>query len=206
MIGALDAKRFQPWFDFYPSGVRLERIAEHLTQLTVQRHAKYGFDRLFVVAHSMGGLVARAFNLHHADVTGEDYVRLLVSISTPWNGHAATQKGVEKSPVVIDSWIDVAPDSDYIRRLFYKDPQTKTQRRRLSDHVFYHLLFGFKRNRMRPGASSDRVVTVASKILPEPQQNSDCVFGLDEDHRGILRSETTAARSTAILDHSARLR
>jgi hypothetical protein len=55
-----DRKRYQVWFIHYPSGVRLQRVAHSMaTGLNLLRE-RYGFRQCDVIAHSMGGLVARA--------------------------------------------------------------------------------------------------------------------------------------------------
>lgn len=203
LIERLDRERFQAWVYFYPSGAYLSRVSEHLSQLVVQLQSQHGFERLFLVAHSMGGLVARGFFLHHHGTTGEEYARLLVSISTPWSGHAAAQKGVERAPAVVHSWIDAAPNSEYLRQLFFWDPETRLRRRELPDHVSYHLLFGFRRNANLPGVSGDTVVTVASQLRPEAQREADGIFGFDADHTKILRRRETAELLNAILEDAA---
>jgi pimeloyl-ACP methyl ester carboxylesterase len=203
LIDELDRERFQPWFFFYPSGAQLTRISEYLSQIVSQLHARYRFKRLFVVAHSMGGLVARNFVLHHEEATGDECVRLFVSLSTPWGGHAAARKGVERSPVVIYSWIDMAPDSEFLRGLFFRDPETRLKRRELPEHTSYHLLFGFHRNASLPGASGDSVITLASQLHPLAQHEADSIAGFDVDHTGILRNPETAALLNALLDEAA---
>ncbi len=54
MIGSLDRTRYQPWFYHYPSGLRLEKSANGLSRALQMLKARYGFSRLYVVAHSMG--------------------------------------------------------------------------------------------------------------------------------------------------------
>jgi pimeloyl-ACP methyl ester carboxylesterase len=203
LIDRLDRERFQPWFYFYPSGGHLPRVIEHLSQLVAQLHARHRFRRLFVVAHSMGGLVARGVLLHHEEITGDACARLFVSLSTPWGGHTAAQKGAERSPVVVHSWIDMAPDSEFLRGLFFWDPETGLHPRELPDHTSYHLLFSFKRNAVLPGASSDTVVTLKSQLHPEAQREADSVFGFNADHTGILRRPETAALLNEILENAA---
>ena len=84
LIDQLDRRRFQPWFYFYPSGAYLEDVAEHLRQTVIELRAQLGFERLFVVAHSMGGLVSREFALGYYENTGRRTIPLLVTIATPW--------------------------------------------------------------------------------------------------------------------------
>lgn len=200
----LDSSRFQPWFYFYPSGAALPGIVEHLTQLTERLRAELGFRRLFVVAHSMGGLVARGFISNHFEVSGERLIPLFVSISTPWAGDPQAQKGVDRLPIVIDSWKDVAPDSEYLSGLFFTDPATRKQRRGLPGHLAFHMLFGYQRNGAMPGASSDKVVALTSQLRPEAQADADGIFGFDADHTGILRLPETSEHLNSILAAAAK--
>jgi pimeloyl-ACP methyl ester carboxylesterase len=203
LIDHLDADRFQPWFYFYPSGAALPKVAVHLSQLVTNLHAQHDFERLFVVAHSMGGLVCRGFLLYHDEVTEEEYLPLFVSISTPWGGQAAAQTGVDRAPAVVYSWIDVAPGSEYLRRIFFRDPETLEQRLRLPDHMSYHLIFGFQRNALLPDESGDQVVTVASQLRLEAQEEADTILGIDANHTEILRRPETIERLNAILESAA---
>src|SRR5207244_7410145 len=61
LVGKLDRRRFQPWFAYYPSGLDLDRVADGFARWMQVLQVRCGFRRLVVVAHSMGGLVARAF-------------------------------------------------------------------------------------------------------------------------------------------------
>ena len=190
IIEHLDTRRFEPWLAFYPSGARLDRIAERLEELLTRLCVEHGVPHLFVVAHSMGGLVARAMILGHEPGARGGRISLFVSISTPWGGHDAAAQGVERSPVVVWSWYDIAPGSPFLTELFYDETAQPTRhvRRRLPAGVEHHLIFGFQRNSRRHGPSGDRVVTVRSELLPEAQAEARRIYGFDEDHTGILRS------------------
>ena len=61
LIDHLDTSRFQPWVYYYPSGASLSLCAGHLSQIMDRLRLRFGFKKFFVVAHSMGGLVARGF-------------------------------------------------------------------------------------------------------------------------------------------------
>ena len=65
LIEHLDAATFQPWVAYYPSGASLSLCAEHLSQIMDKLRLQYGVQRVFVVAHSMGGLVARGLVMFH---------------------------------------------------------------------------------------------------------------------------------------------
>src|SRR6185503_4249110 len=96
LIERLDRQRFQAWVDYYPSGARLALIADHLAQTVLQVERHYRVSELIVVAHSMGGLVARGFLLRHEP--DRLNVPLFISLSTPWSGHSAAQIGLDLSP------------------------------------------------------------------------------------------------------------
>ncbi|SRR5690606_7011895 len=183
LIARLDRTRYQPWLYLYPSGVYLDLIADHLSQTVMKLQVRYDVERLVVVAHSMGGLVARGFVLRHAKSSALD-VPLFVTLSTPWAGHAAAGLGVKHSPVVLDVWRDMAPGSEYLQALFAESLPTETQ---------HHLIFTFSRDRSSFGASDDQAVTVASQLDPAAQAEARRIYGYDDTHRGILRNDRVAA-------------
>jgi pimeloyl-ACP methyl ester carboxylesterase len=203
LVGQLDVSIFQPCFYFYPSGASLGPVVTHLEQVVTQLKAQLGFRRLFVVAHSMGGLLGRGLIFANEEANGDELMPLFVSLSTPWGGHEAAQAGVENAPVVVDSWRDMAPDSAFQRELIYQDPDSREHIRRLPEHVSHHLLFGYKRNEASLGASSDEVITIASQLLPAVQGAAEGVFGIDATHTGILKSAATARKLNEILENAA---
>ncbi|MBW2287935.1 MAG: hypothetical protein JRG80_14050 [Deltaproteobacteria bacterium] len=203
LVEQLDDSKFQPWFYFYPSGGSLGPMVTHLEQVVTQLKAKHGFRRLFIVAHSMGGLLSRGFLFANEEANDDPLTPLFVSISTPWGGHAAAQTGVDRAPVVVDSWRDMAPDSAFQRELYYRDPDSKENLRRLPSHVSHHILFGYKRDAASLGASSDEVITIASQLLPEVQDGATEVFGIDATHSGILKAPATADKLNEILEKAA---
>jgi pimeloyl-ACP methyl ester carboxylesterase len=203
LVEQLDDSNFQPWFYFYPSGASLGRIVIHLEQVVTQLKAQHGFQRLFIVAHSMGGLLSRGFIFANEEANADPLTPLFVSISTPWGGHAAAQAGVDRAPAVVDSWRDMAPDSAFQRELYYRDPDSKEQPRRLPGHVSHHILFGYKRDEASLGASSDGVITIASQLLPAAQDGVEEIYGIDATHAGILKAPATAEKLNEILEVAA---
>lgn len=192
MIAALDRQRFQPWVFYYPSGTYIEYNAQLLTQLFVRLRVQYGFDKVAVIAHSMGGLVTRQFVLLDYETSGTKVVRTYVTIASPLNGMASAAKGVEQSPIVVQAWEGLAPGSSFLEGLYYSDLE-KTKPRLLPKHVDYHLMFGFR------GESGDGVVAIASQLRPEAQQQARTERGFDETHTSILKSPAVAARVNQIL-------
>jgi len=187
---SLDRTRFQPWFFYYPSGASLDGISDFMSQRVARQQLRHGFDRLVVVAHSMGGLVSRSFILKHHEQAREDPVRLFVSISTPWSGVASAAAGVERSPLVVPSWRDVAPKSEFLRALFFEDPETRTTPRPLPDQVDYQLIFGVE----------DRTISLASAARWEAMRDAEDRWPLVYDHTKILESPELLELLGEILD------
>jgi pimeloyl-ACP methyl ester carboxylesterase len=195
LIERLDRQRFQAWVYYYPSGARLGLIADHLAQTVSQVELHYRVPELVVVAHSMGGLVARGFLLRHE--ADRLQVPLFISLSTPWSGQSAAQIGIELSPTVVRSWHDMAPASDYLRSLFYTQ---SAARRSLPAVTRHELLFSYKKGSSSFGESSDQVVTVASELRAEAQDEAAGVYGFDDTHMGILEDPQVSLRVNKLLE------
>lgn len=190
LIERLDRRYFQAWVYAYPSGVRLEQVADHLNQTMAKLQLRHHHDRFLVVAHSMGGLVARGFLLRHAATADAKRVPLFVSMSTPWAGHAAAEAGVNWSPVVVDVWRDMAPGSAYLRSLFEHSLPQATR---------HHLMFTHLRKSSSFGASNDQVVTVASQLAPAAQREAQRLYGWDDSHDGVLSNASASAQLNELL-------
>jgi len=117
-IDNIDRTRFQPWLFYYPSGTRIQSMANLLSWKLGNLQIKYNFDQLYITAHSMGGLVARSFIMDYDGFI--PYVKLFVSLATPWGGVRMAEHGVKQSPVAIPCWIDMQPESAFIQSLYRK--------------------------------------------------------------------------------------
>ena len=196
LVKSLDRSRFQPWLAYYPTAPRLDSVKRGLVRAMAALRVKYGFSRLILVGHSMGGLVTRAaLNYTMENAKTERFVRVLafVSISTPWNGHSGAAKGVEYSPVVAPSWEDMAPNSIFLTRL----SQTA-----LPPECEYSLFFSYRGGGVLSGEANDGTVTVSSELAMSIQRQAARVMGFDEDHTSILESREVAAQLNAILDRA----
>ncbi len=178
IIAAIDTDHFQPWVFYYPSGFRLELIAHYLDLVLDTLCYRYQFKRIALVAHSMGGLISRAFINRERENVRSYSINPFISISTPWAGHAAARLGVEYAPAVVPAWNDLAPGSLFLQKLFYK---------KLPQNMRYCLLFSFKGHSRFADGNSDGVVSIASELRPEAQEEADLMRGFNETHMGILR-------------------
>ncbi|HVN86616.1 MAG TPA: alpha/beta hydrolase [Candidatus Binatia bacterium] len=193
LVSHIDRSRFQPWLAYYPSAPHLERIGQSLVRTLSALQVKYNFQRLILVAHSMGGLVTRgAINYAFRSVGSTRVVHIpaFVSISSPWNGHAAAAKGAEYSPIVAPSWEDMVPGSPFIQSL----PETP-----LPPECEYSLFFSYRGGTGLGGEANDGTVTVASELSMPIQRQAVRVMGFNEDHDSILTNPDLAAQLNAIL-------
>jgi len=193
LVRHLDRSRFQPWIVQYPSGMRLGLISKNLSQAIKQLYASLGFEKLDVVAHSMGGLVSRGFINYHLEQSSQQFgIEHFVSISTPWLGHSAAEMGIKYSPIAIPSWFDLAPGSPYLMSL-YQDALPPTLR--------YHLLFSHngKDAGLFSSENSDGVVSLSSQLANTAQNAAVKVIGFNENHTSILTSKAVSERLNAIL-------
>jgi pimeloyl-ACP methyl ester carboxylesterase len=177
LIEHLDHARFQAWVYNYPSGLYLHAVANHLNQTVAKLQLRYQMPRFVVVAHSMGGLVARGFILRHAATGNASRIPLFVSMSTPWDGHGAADLGVKYGPAVVDVWRDMAPGSDYLQSLFAVP---------LPKETLFHLIFTFQRNSASFGESDDHTVSVASELRAAAQADAVRLYGFNDSHDAVL--------------------
>jgi pimeloyl-ACP methyl ester carboxylesterase len=187
---SLDAERFQPWFYFYPSGAPLDGVSAHLARLLAELEVTHGFEELAIVAHSMGGLVARGAIL--AQSMEGDPVRLFITLATPWGGVMRARP----LPIpLLPPLEDVAPSSDFLRRLFHSDDG---RARHLPDEVSFHLLMGF-RMKLLATFANDGSVSVASQARLEAQNEAVSVRAFDVGHDVILTSPDAIGRVNELL-------
>ena len=193
LIDHLDRKRFQAWVYYYPSGLHLDVIADHLNQTTTKLLVRHRVTRFGVVAHSMGGLVSRGFILRHADSSRSSRIPLYVTISTPWAGHKAAESGVKTAPVVVDVWQDMVPGSKYQQSIFARP---------LPNGMQHHMLFTYQRRTSSFGESDDQGVTVASQLAVPAQSNAVRLYGFDDTHIGVLSNPDVSRLVNELLDQS----
>jgi hypothetical protein len=164
-------------------------VVDHLEHTVQQLHRSEDFGQMAIVAHSIGGLLARGFILRHARSAPTETIPLLVTISTPWEGHAAA----ERAPPVVEAWQDIAPGSDYLRSLFGAQLPPTTR---------HYLLFTFNRKASWFGASGDHTVTVASQLATQAQREAVRVVGFDDTHTGVLLDSDVASLLNRLLDQA----
>lgn len=194
LVAELDRDRFQPWFYYYSSGIDLQGNAAYLAQIMEEMEYTHGVEGLHVVAHSMGGLVARAYLNERERRRSPAQVVQFVTLATPWAGHAAAEWGVNMSPVVLPVWRDIVPASGFLERLFASGSRVEGP-----GPPAFHLLFSFRGDGSRSRVATDGVVTLASMLRAEAQEQARSVTGIHDTHVGILGNPRTVSVVNAIL-------
>jgi pimeloyl-ACP methyl ester carboxylesterase len=187
MVEGLDRSRFQPFFFYYPSGLPLDKLGALLVQVigNLDADTKKNRRRIILVAHSMGGLVARsAIDKLDAESMSSS-LALYVSFSTPYGGNDSARTGVANAPLVVPAWRDIATGSDFLRYL---------GQRTFPKELPFHLFFTYQdQARLKLGESGDGVVTLKSQLPPALQSAAARIYGFNETHESVLTSE--AARN-----------
>ncbi len=185
----MDRTRFQPWFFYYPSGSRLNSMSYLLLWKLSTLQAKYQFKKIYFTAHSMGGLIAKSFIVN----SGQKFpnVGLFISLATPWGGDSMAEYGVEQSPLVIPSWIDMQPKSDFIKSLYtVKLPETTK----------FYIFYGYKGSSLPFQSNNDGTIDLSSLLDDRPQSEATMVYAFNEDHASILFSQKAIDRYNTILN------
>ncbi len=190
IINRLDHSRFQSMLVYYPSGFPLSLVGQYLNSLVEELHIKLGFEQVSVVAHSMGGLVSREF-VNIQSIHNKSLVDKLITISTPWSGHASVTRGLKLSPVIIPVWRDMEPKSQFLNDLYLTG---------LSDETKHYLLFSFKGRSQVAGENSDSVVSIASQLRSSAQKDASLIRGFNEDHLTILESSEVSMLINQLLE------
>ena len=191
---AIDRNHYQPWYFYYPSGVRLGNVVDALVETVERLRDKYDFGSMIVTAHSMGGLVSRGFINKFTRSGNAAVIPLFVSISTPWGGSRLAAKGAAQAPVAVPSWYDMAPQSEFIELLFAMP---------LAAVVKHHLFFGFKGDCSMFMDNNDGSVELESELDYRAQNEAIAIFGLNEDHTSILQSKELLEHYRRILEDMA---
>ncbi len=178
IINSMDRSRFQPWLLYYETGFPLDMSSQYLFHAMKYLHRVYPFDTAYLVAHSMGGLISASFIQQYQEA-GSDYLKLFVSLATPWSGHEGADLGVRYAPVVIPVWRDMAPGSQFL---------LKVQDMKLPENLPHYLLFAYQGNSMMTPGNDDGAVSIKSQLQLNRQYRAHKVYGIDTDHSGILQN------------------
>lgn len=188
-VDHIDRTRYQPWFYYYPTGVRMDSMSYLLLWKLTNLYTKYQFREIYITAHSMGGLIARSFivNYNHQF----PFVTLFISLATPWGGDKMAEYGVQQSPAVIPSWFDMQPEGDFIKSLY---------RKKMPESVSFYMFSGYKGSRNPFRSNNDGTIILSSIMDSRAQSEAKMNYVFNEDHASIAYSEEVLSQYNAILD------
>jgi uncharacterized alpha/beta hydrolase family protein len=188
-VDHIDRTRFQPWFFYYPSGARIQSMSYLLFWKLHNLQIKYRFSKMYITAHSMGGLVTKSFINDYGKYC--PYVKLFVSLATPWGGDRMAEYGVKQSPGVIPCWIDMQPESGFLKSLY----NTK-----MPEGITFYMFYGYKGNRNIFQSNNDGTITLASLLNRKLQSEAQKIFAFNEDHESIALSKEVMSQYNMLVN------
>ena len=188
-VDNIDRTRFQPWFFYYPTGARIKSMSYLLYWKLFNLQIKYKFNEMYITAHSMGGLVARSFLVDYGQPF--PYVKLFISLATPWGGDRMAELGVKQSPAVIPSWIDMQPEGEFITSLY---------RTKLPETTAFYMFSGHRGGRNPFQSNNDGTISLSSILDLRPQAEAKMNYTFNEDHASIVFSREVLAQYNTIIN------
>lgn len=174
----MDRSRYQPWFFYYPSGIRLPLATQLLYDELTELQGKYGWEKMVIAAHSMGGLVTRSLLTRYPLDENLDIV--YVTFATPWAGYGAADASQIIPHKSIPIWTDIRSQSLFIKR---------TLGAPLLPNVRYYLFYGREDTTSRGKALDERATSGARETI-----------GMDCNHETILTDRNVFLKFKNIMD------
>ncbi len=180
----LDRKRYQPWFFYYPTGIRLSLASRLLYEALRECAGNHRFRTIILTAHSMGGLVTHDLLARYdLRAIGIDPV-LHITLASPWSGFDSAERALRLSNKKLPVWYDMATGSPFINRILST---------RIPSSVGHYMFYGTGDDVARGRALDERAYRAA-----------DGMFGFDVDHGTILSDRKCFRTYAKILDGAAR--
>jgi pimeloyl-ACP methyl ester carboxylesterase len=192
LVPHLQRAGYRPAYFVYPSGMALGEAAEQLGKRLRELAERHDVDRLVVIGHSMGGVVAKAL-LDEVDVDDDlPSWRLFISISSPFGG-VDTAQYADRLPQHPAAWDDLAPNSAFMR---------KVQSTPFPSDLRFYLFFGARSSNrlMRALGNNDGVLSIDSMCGSPVTGMAVDVVGFYEDHTSILAAPLVLRRLDGVLN------
>ena len=111
-----------------------------------------------------------------------------MTINSPMGGLSSASAGVKHSPIVVPSWRDVMPGSDFLKGIHtWNWPK----------EIPYHLVASYIN-----GKSNDGLVSLQSQIPKELQSESTRMYVFNNNHVGTINDENFLTLFNQILSDS----
>ena len=189
IINSIDKNKFQAWVYYYPTGLNLNFSVDFLKTAMDYIKIKYSINKLILVSHSMGGLVARGFiNIYKNKLE----IPIFITLSTPWNGQKFAKLGEDYIKYLPPSFVNMIPQSVF---------QKKILREKFPDTLKHYLFFGYKgKSSLVLDKSNDGTISLSSQLFETAQNQSSKIYGFNENHISILKSKIVIDKIDEILD------
>jgi len=189
IINNLDKEKYLPIVYYYSTGINLNYSVDGLKFSLDKLNEKYPFNELYIIAHSMGGLVSKGLINIYSSKTN---IKKFISISTPWNGQKFAKLGKRLSTNLKGSFENMVPGSAFI--------ENNISIKKAED-MKYYLFFSYKgTNSLILDTSNDGVISLSSQLYEKVQKTADKVYGIDKNHIDILSSKITIDLINNILE------
>lgn len=192
VIDSLDREHFQPWVFYYPTGLPLDIISEYLMEAVSRLQDEYDFKELYVIAHSMGGVITRSFVKKYVEQKPEQssVLRLVMTVNSPMGGLQAAASGLRNSPIVVPSWRDIAPESAFLQEI---------DNWNWPSEIAYYLVISFIN-----GKSGDGVVPLQSQALLKLQSEATRIYVFNSEHTETITDPEFLVTLRKVLDQTRR--
>lgn len=179
IVEAMDRQRYAPWFFHYPSSMDLEQLSALFYDIFLSgKVIPASQNGVAIVAHSMGGLVAREALNRMSGAPEEPKVALLVTVASPFAGMPAASRGVSSAPVVLPAWRNLDPSSPFVARIF---------RRELPPSLPHHAFICARSERQFANErGDDGVVSLASQLRASESGPKTQLHRLVAQHAAVL--------------------
>ncbi|MCL6418150.1 alpha/beta hydrolase [Aestuariirhabdus haliotis] len=175
IISHIDRQRFQVLLLAYPSGFPLEQLSSGIENaMNILQH-RYEFERVHVIAHSMGGLITRRWLQRCQESQRCPLLGEYITVSTPWLGHEAAATGAKMSSPKV--WKDMSPGSEFLQRINSIEKRIR---------VPHTLVFSYQSTGVMNTEANDGSVTLASQLSYPIQKQVNQQLGIRESHVGVL--------------------
>ena len=102
---------------------------------------------------------------------------------------------------MVYSWVDMNPQSDFLKGLFYQPPDF-ARRRTLPSHTKFQMIYGFQSDENESKPSGDGVLSLDSMTRAEAIEEAEHALPLEYGHTAILHSNEAVSRLEFILGES----
>jgi pimeloyl-ACP methyl ester carboxylesterase len=176
----------------YPSAFPLEYTSYILNEALDEVIRRYELPEINVIAHSMGGLVSKGM-MYQADDVLKQRMPVFITMASPFGGHTGAAAGLKWSPVIAPVWWAMAPGSSYLQLIDSVD---------LGAGPNHHLIYSFSHEAGGEPEEDDGVVTVESQLVESAKRNATAVYGVADNHVGVVTNACTLALIPVILQNA----